>query len=49
VASVDLVGDDVESSLARRLAALERQIAATPRIAGVVLTLSTPEEASLVP
>jgi cation diffusion facilitator family transporter len=49
VASVDLVGDDVESSLARRLAALERRIAATPRIAGVVLTLSTPEEPSLVP
>jgi cation diffusion facilitator family transporter len=47
VASVDLVGDDVEHVVARRLDALERKVAETPRLAGVVLTLSTPEEPSL--
>jgi len=47
VASVDLVGDDVEHVVARRLDALERRVAATPHLAGVVLTLSTPEEPSL--
>ncbi|MGC5165800.1 cation diffusion facilitator family transporter [Luteimicrobium sp. DT211] len=47
VASVDLVGDAVEHVVARRLDALERKVAETPRLAGVVLTLSTPEEPSL--
>ena len=47
VASVDLVGDDVEHVAARRLNRLERTVAGTPRVAGVVLTLSTPEEPSL--
>jgi len=47
VASVDLVGDDAEHVVARRLDALERKVAETPHLAGVVLTLSTPEEPSL--
>ena len=47
VASVDLVGDDAEHVVARRLDALERRVAETPHVAGVVLTLSTPEEPSL--
>ncbi len=47
VASVDLVGDDAEHVVARRLDALERKVAETPQLAGVVLTLSTSEEPSL--
>jgi cation diffusion facilitator family transporter len=47
VASVDLVGDAAESSAARRLLTLERRIATHPRVAGVVLTLSVPEDPSL--
>jgi len=49
VASVDLVGDEAEHVVARRLDALERRVVETPRLAGVVLTLSTPEEPSLTP
>ncbi len=49
VASVDLVGDDAEHVVARRLDVLERKVAQMPHLAGVVLTLSTPEEPSLTP
>lgn len=47
VAAVDLTGDDVESDVARRLAELERRIVAERTIAGCVLTLALPEDASL--
>ncbi|WP_265520174.1 cation diffusion facilitator family transporter [Oerskovia flava] len=49
VASVDLVGDEVESSVARRLDELERRVAQVPAIAGAVFTVSTPEEPALRP
>ncbi|WP_370882585.1 cation diffusion facilitator family transporter [Kineosporia succinea] len=47
IGDVDLAGDDVESHLAVRLRALEAKIAASPAVAGVVLSLSSPDEASL--
>ena len=47
VGHVDLIGDDVESLLAVRLRALEAKISASPAVAGAVLSLSAPDEASL--
>ncbi len=47
VASVDLHGDEPETSVARRLDALERRVTALPIVAGAVFTVSTPEEPSL--
>jgi cation diffusion facilitator family transporter len=47
VGRVDLIGDDVESLLAVRLRALEAEISASPAVAGAVLSLSAPDEASL--
>jgi cation diffusion facilitator family transporter len=47
VGDVDLVGDDTESHVAVRLRALEARIAASPAVAGAVLSLSAPDEASL--
>jgi cation diffusion facilitator family transporter len=47
VGDVDLAGDDVESHLAVRLRALEALISASPAVAGTVLSLSAPDEASL--
>ncbi|GAA3629783.1 cation transporter [Kineosporia mesophila] len=49
VGDVDLDGNDVESHVAVRLRALEAKIAASPAVAGVVLSLSSPDEKSLVP
>ena len=47
VGDVDLVGDDTESHVAIRLRALEAKIAASPAVAGAVLSLSAPDEPSL--
>jgi cation diffusion facilitator family transporter len=47
VGDVDLVGDDTESHVAVRLRALEAKIAASPSVAGAVLSLSAPDEPSL--
>ena len=48
VGDVDLTGDDTESHLAVRLRALEARICASPAVAGVVLSLSAPDEPTLV-
>jgi hypothetical protein len=48
VGDVDLTGDDTESHLAVRLRALEAKISASPAVAGTVLSLSAPDEPSLV-
>jgi cation diffusion facilitator family transporter len=47
IGDVDLVGDDTESHVAVRLRALEAKIAASPAVAGAVLSLSAPDEPSL--
>src|SRR5262245_44253192 len=47
VGDVDLVGDDTESHVAVRLRALEAKLAASPAVAGAVLSLSAPDEPSL--
>jgi cation diffusion facilitator family transporter len=44
---VDLTGDDSESHVAVRLRALEARISASPAVAGVVLSLSAPDEPTL--
>jgi cation diffusion facilitator family transporter len=49
IADVDLVGDDAESHVANRLRALEARIAASPAVAGAMLSLSAPDEPSLRP
>lgn len=43
IASVDLVGDAVESSVATTLRALERRLEETPYVAEAVLTVSEPD------
>ncbi len=43
VASVDLTGDDVESSVARRLRRLEHEVETFPFIVDAVLTVSEPD------
>ncbi len=48
VGDVDLTGDDTESHLAVRLRALEARITASPAVAGAVLSLSAPDEPTLV-
>jgi cation diffusion facilitator family transporter len=48
IADVDLTGDDIESHLAVRLRALEARISASPAVAGTVLSLSAPDEPTLV-
>jgi cation diffusion facilitator family transporter len=48
VGAVDLTGDDTESHLAVRLRALEARISASPAVAGAVLTLSAPDDPTLV-
>jgi cation diffusion facilitator family transporter len=45
VASVDLIGDDVESSVARRLRRLEREVETFPYVVDAVLTVSEPDDA----
>jgi cation diffusion facilitator family transporter len=48
VGDVDLVGDDTEPHLAVRLRALEARISASSAVAGAVLSLSAPDEPTLV-
>jgi hypothetical protein len=48
VGDVDLTGDDTESHVAVRLRTLEAKIDASPAIAGTVLSLSAPDEPSVV-
>jgi cation diffusion facilitator family transporter len=48
VGDVDLTGDDTESHVAVRLRALEAKICASPAVAGAVLSLSAPDEPTLV-
>jgi len=48
IGDVDLTGDDTESHVAVRLRALEARISASPAVAGAVLSLSSPDEPSLV-
>ena len=47
--AVDLTGNLVEDDLSHVLASLERRIAGTPGIVGALLSLSEPEDVSLVP
>ena len=48
VGDVDLTGDDTESHLAVRLRALEARISASPAVVGAVLSLSAPDEPTLM-
>jgi cation diffusion facilitator family transporter len=48
IGDVDLTGDDTESHLAVRLRALEARISASPAVAGTILSLSAPDEPTLV-
>jgi cation diffusion facilitator family transporter len=48
VGAVDLTGDDTESHVAVRLRALEAKMSASPAVAGAVLSLSAPDDPSLV-
>jgi cation diffusion facilitator family transporter len=48
IGDVDLTGDDTESHVAVRLRALEARITASPAVAGTVLSLSAPDEPTLV-
>ena len=48
VGDVDLTGDDTESHLAVRLRALEARISASPAVAGAVLSLSAPDDPTLM-
>lgn len=45
VASVDLTGDDAESSVARRLRRLEHELETDPYVVDAVLTVSEPDDA----
>jgi cation diffusion facilitator family transporter len=47
--AVDLDGNPVEDEASHQLAAIERRVAAHPRLVGALLSLSEPEDASLVP
>jgi len=48
VGDVDLTGNDTESRLAVRLRALEARICASPAVVGAVLSLSAPDEPTLM-
>jgi len=48
IGDVDLIGDDTESHVAVRLRALEGRLCASPAVVGAVLSLSAPDEPSLV-
>jgi cation diffusion facilitator family transporter len=48
IGDVDLTGEDTESHVALRLRALEERITASPAVAGTVLSLSAPDEPSIV-
>ncbi len=45
VASVDLIGDDAESSVAGRLHRLERELETDPYVVDALLTVSEPDDA----
>jgi hypothetical protein len=47
VAAIDFIGNTSENDLARTLRRLESEIETDPRVTEAVLTLATPEEASL--
>jgi cation diffusion facilitator family transporter len=47
VGDVDLVGDESETHVALRLRAIEAELAASPAVAGAVLSLSAPDEPSI--
>ena len=49
VGDVDLTGDDTESHVAVRLRAIEERLNRSPAIAGAFLSLSAPDEPTLVP
>jgi cation diffusion facilitator family transporter len=49
VGDIDLVGDDTESHVAVRLREIEARISASPAVASAVLSLSAPDEPSLLP
>jgi divalent metal cation (Fe/Co/Zn/Cd) transporter len=49
VAAVDLVGDDTEQDLARRLRGIEDELEDEQLIVDAVLTLSRPEESAILP
>ncbi|RNI24889.1 cation diffusion facilitator family transporter [Flexivirga caeni] len=49
VGDVDLTGDVAEHLVAERLRALEAKVAASPVVAGAILSLSAPDEPSLTP
>lgn len=49
IGDVDLAGDDTQSHVAVRLRALEARISASAAVADAVLSLSAPDEPSLVP
>jgi cation diffusion facilitator family transporter len=48
IGDVDLTGDDTEAHLAVRLRSLEAKLSASPAVAGAVLSLSAPDEPTLV-
>jgi cation diffusion facilitator family transporter len=48
IGDVDLAGDDTEAHLAVRLRALEAKITGSPAVAGTVLSLSAPDEPTLI-
>jgi cation diffusion facilitator family transporter len=48
IGDVDLTGEDTESHVAVRLRALEARVSASPAVAGAVLSLSAPDEPTLV-
>jgi divalent metal cation (Fe/Co/Zn/Cd) transporter len=48
IGDVDLTGDEAESNVAVSLRRLEAKIAESPAVAGAVLSLSAPDEPSLV-
>jgi cation diffusion facilitator family transporter len=49
VGDVDLTGDDTESHVAVRLRGVEGRLCSSPAVAGAVLSLSAPDEPSVVP
>ena len=49
IGDVDLTGDETESHVAVRLRALEARLSASPAVAGAVLSLSAPDEPTLMP
>jgi len=48
IGDVDLAGDETESHVAVRLRVLEAKLSASPAVAGAVLSLSAPDEPTLM-